>query len=297
MSVDISHCRICASQQLKSVPFGYNFNGRWFAAIECSECGILFLDPQPTAEEFKQMYSHEYFEGDFRCGHAGSYFDDATAESLEDNSLLQRFRKLKPSGKFLEVGCAGGAFLNTARKAGYEPYGVEFSNEAAELARTKYGLNVVTGDIHDAHFPNNMFDVIFLGDVLEHLPDPLSSMKELHRILAPKGIAIFECPTQTNTIFSRVGFVLYSMMNKRATVNMPPYHVFEYRPESMTTLMERCGLRVIQTNVSIIPPKDISVRGSMLENFGKKMFHHVNYSVTNLFGVFGDRIEIIVTKD
>ncbi len=297
MKPEISQCRICSSPKLQPLPFGYSFNGRWFGAIECKHCGIIFLDPQPTADEFKQMYSREYFEGDFRCGHAGSYFDDAVTESLEDNALLQRFKKLKPSGKFLEVGCAGGAFLHAAKKAGYEAYGVEFSEEAATLARTKYALTVVTGDVHDAKFSDNMFDVIFLGDVLEHLPNPLASVKELTRILAPKGIVIFECPTQTNTIFSRVGFVLYSMLNKRATVNLPPYHVFEYRPTSMTNLMHQCGLRVIETNVSIIPPKEISQRGSALENMGKKIFHHINYTITNIFGKYGDRIEMIATKD
>ncbi|MBI3192851.1 MAG: class I SAM-dependent methyltransferase [Ignavibacteriae bacterium] len=295
--MEISRCRICDAQQLRQIPFGYNFNSKWFSALECNECGIIFLDPQPTADEFKQMYSHEYFEGDFRCGHAGSYFDDAVTESLEDNSLLQRFRKLKPAGKFLEVGCAGGAFLNAAKKVGYEVYGVEFSNDAAELARTKYGLEVVVGDVHDAKFPDNMFDVIFLGDVLEHLPNPLASVKELHRILAPKGVVIFECPTQTNTIFSRVGFLLYSMLNKRATVNMPPYHVFEYRPNSMTNLINKCGLRVIETNISIIPPKEISMRGSALENIGKKLFHYINNSVTKMVSLYGDRIEIIATKE
>lgn len=243
------------------------------------------------------MYSHEYFEGDFRCGHAGSYFDDAVTESLEDNSLLQRLKKFKPTGKFLEVGCAGGAFLNAAKKSGYDVYGVEFSGDAARLARTKYGLNVVVGDIHEAKFPENQFDVIFLGDVLEHLPDPLASVKELYRILAPKGIVVFECPTQTNTLFSRSGFVLYSMLNKRATVNMPPYHVFEYRPNSMAKLITMCGLRVVETNVSIIPPKEISQRGSALENAGKKWFHYINYSVTKMLGMFGDRIELIATKD
>jgi len=281
---------------LRTRPFGYAFNDRWLGAYECRECGIIFIHPQPTSDELAQLYSKEYFEGDFRCGHAGSYFDEKTQASLADEQLLARIKALKPAGAFLEVGCAGGAFLHAARNAGYDVTGVEFSDVAAQLARDKFGLNVITGDLATARFPDSTFDVVFMGDVLEHLSDPLATCAEVFRILKPGGVFVIECPMQTNTLFSRLGFFVYTLLGKKATVQLPPYHLFEYRPASMRRLLQRCGFDIVQTQQAMIPPSEVTLRGPRVQRAGKKVLQYPNYLLTKLFGVFGDRIEMVATK-
>ncbi len=277
-------------------PFGYQFNGKWMQALSCAECGMIFIHPQPTSNEIKQMYSKEYFEGDFRCGHAGSYFEEGSLEHLVDTGLLQRIKQYKPSGKFLEIGCAGGAFLDAARKEGYDVTGVEFSEDASAIARKKFNLQVITGDITDAKFTDNVFDVVFMGDVLEHLPDPVTTVKEIHRITAPEGMLVLLVPSQTNTIFSRAGFFAYNLLGKKAVVNLPPYHLFEYRPDSMEELLRRCGFASVRKIGSLIPPSNVTLRGSTAQRIGKKIFQYPNYILTKLFGVFGDRLDVFAVK-
>jgi SAM-dependent methyltransferase len=289
-------CPVCSACRIHEKPFGYSFNGRWLGGYGCDDCGIIFLFPQPSPAEIVQMYSKEYFEGDFRCGHAGSYFDEQTQSSLEDTALLNNIKKLKSGGTFLEIGCAGGAFLHAAQKSGYTVRGVEFSDVAAKLAREKFGLDVMTGDIAEARFPDNTFDVVFMGDVLEHLPDPVATCTEVHRIMAPGGIFVIECPMQTNAIFSRMGFLLYGLAGKKTTVHLPPYHLFEYRPGSMAAMLRRCGFDIVRKSEGIIPPRQVTLRGTGLQKAGKLVFQYPNYVVTNLFGVLGDRIEMIAVK-
>ncbi len=291
-----AQCPVCHSLKLGAKPFGYRFAEKWLQGISCAECGIIFLDPQPTAEEITQLYSKEYFEGDFRCGHAGSYFDDDSFTGIVDHQLLQRIRGFKPGGRFLEVGCAGGAFLDAARKAGYTVRGVEFSDDAAQLAREKFGLDVITGDLQAAQFPDAGFDMVFMGDVIEHLPDPAATVAEINRITAENGLLVLACPTQTNTIFSRIGFFVYGMLGKKATINLPPYHLFEYRPASLGRLLDRCGFELIHTRVTMIRPKDIALRGTIAQRIGKRLFQYPNYLMTSLFGVLGDRIEVYAMK-
>ncbi len=257
---------------------------------------MIFLHPQPTADEITQMYSKEYFEGDFRCGHAGSYFDEQTQSSLADETLINTIKSYQPRGKFLEIGCAGGAFLDAVRKAGYDVQGVEFSNDAAALAREKFGLNVITGDVTDGKFPDNTFDVVFMGDVLEHLPDPFATCCEVYRIMAHGGVFVIECPMQTNTLFSRIGFAAYRLLGRKATVNMPPYHLFEYRPASMAAMLRRAGFVISGKSEGIIPPGEVAQRGTGLQNIAKKALQYPNAAITRLFGVLGDRIEMIVQK-
>ena len=289
-------CRICGSTHLGTRPFGYDFAGKWLQAVACKTCGIIFLDPQPTPDEIAQLYSKEYFEGDFRCGHAGSYFDGESLGNLVDHALLQRIKNVKPNGRFLEIGCAGGAFLHAAREVGYSVQGVEFSGDAAALAREKFNLPVVTGDLQDAHFPDKSFEVVFMGDVIEHLTDPRATLTEINRILSDGGLLAIVCPTQTHTLFSRAGFLLYGLLGRKATVNLPPYHLFEYRPESLAGLLARCGFKVIHRRATMISPKEVTLRGTTAQRTGKKIFQYPNYLLTSLFGILGDRIEVFAEK-
>jgi SAM-dependent methyltransferase len=289
-------CRICGSDAIGGMPFGYRFRDKWLGAVRCRDCGIIFLDPQPTDDDFRAMYAREYFEGDFRCGHEGSYFDDATLQKLSDDSMVKRIQSYKPSGRLLEIGCAGGVFLDLARRAGFRVRGVEFSADAAQFARDKFALDVHTGDLASARFADDSFDVIFMGDVLEHIPDPRSTIAEIRRVLAPGGLLVVLCPMQTNTIYSRTGFFAYRLLRRKATVNLPPYHVFEYRVRSMKRLVEGAGLRVQRVFESTIRPSEIAMRNSPLQNFLKKIFQYPNYYITRLCNRFGDRIELFAVK-
>jgi SAM-dependent methyltransferase len=291
-----AHCRICASPRTYPLPFGYDFAGRRLRAITCRDCGIIFLDPQPSPAEIAGMYAKEYFEGDYRCGHEGSCFDDAARASLTDLPLLARLRALVPSGRFLEIGCAGGAFLNAARASGYDVTGVEFSAEAAQFARETFGLPVITGDVADARLSGGSFALAYMGDVIEHLPDPVASLREIRRLLVPGGTLVMACPSQTNTLFSRTGFVLYRALGQEATVRLPPYHLFEYRPASMRSLLERCGFDRVKIAQGLIPPGTIALRGTAAERIGKKSFHYINTAVTALSGAFGDRLEVTAVR-
>jgi SAM-dependent methyltransferase len=290
----VTCCRICGSTALVDVPFGYLYEEKWLGGRKCRECGMIFLDPQPGPEDISRMYAKEYFEGDFRCGHEGSYFDDATLGNLVDLALLERILAHASGNRFLEIGCAGGAFLNAARSAGLQVTGVEYSPDAAAFARDHFGLDVRVGDLESAGFPPSSFDAVFMGDVLEHLPDPLATLREIRQILSPGGVLIVLCPTQTNTLYSRLGFFVYGLLGRKVTVHLPPYHLFEYRPASLSRMMVRAGFDIARCTSTLIPPGSINLRGDALQKFLKKAFQYPNLMLTNLTGCCGDRIELIV---
>lgn len=274
------------------LPFGYDFRGRRLQAAGCGSCDGIVLHPMPSDEEIAALYGREYFEGDFRCGHEGSCFTDPARAALAGGAVLARIRQIRPSGRFLEVGCAGGAFLNAARDAGYAVQGVELSREASQFARETFGLAVFTGDLPAAHFPPGSFDIVYLGDVIEHLPRPRATLSEVLRVLSPGGVVLLACPSQTNTLFSRAGFTLYRLLGRQATVRLPPYHLFEYRPRSIRHLLQRCGFDRILVRQFAMKPGTIALRGPVAQRIGKKLFQYPNAALTRLFGICGDRMEV-----
>lgn len=98
--------------------------------------------------------------------------------------------------KVLEIGCACGGTLmqikNVYNEA--EVYGVEFNAKAAVSA--KLIADVVAGDIEKTSlsYPQEFFDYIILGDVLEHLENPWNVLKNISAYLKPDGYILAGLP-------------------------------------------------------------------------------------------------------
>jgi methionine biosynthesis protein MetW len=103
-----------------------------------------------------------------------------------------------PGARTLDVGCAGGYLAVALRGRGASVLGLEADPAAAEAAGRR-GVEVVEGSAEDpvaratlrAHGP---FDALVCGDVLEHLVDPWTALRELAALLRPGGIAAISLP-------------------------------------------------------------------------------------------------------
>lgn len=93
----------------------------------------------------------------------------------------------------LELGCAAGQFLEVLRSRGWTACGVELVAEPAAEARRR-GFDVYTGTLEQARLPDEKFDATFAFNVIEHLADPLGTIRELHRVTKPGGWFIFSIP-------------------------------------------------------------------------------------------------------
>ena len=102
-----------------------------------------------------------------------------------------KFINTLDAGKILDIGCGTGAILEGIDET-WEKHGVEVSKYAASKA-SDYG-NIFLGEVHNAKYPKNNFDVILLFHVIEHLISPIEVMMEVHRILKEGGVLIIGTP-------------------------------------------------------------------------------------------------------
>jgi 2-polyprenyl-3-methyl-5-hydroxy-6-metoxy-1,4-benzoquinol methylase len=89
--------------------------------------------------------------------------------------------------RLLDIGCSSGALLHVASNLGFNVTGVEPAEQAASTAK-EAGFEVYNGLLNEACYPDNTFDIITLYEVIEHLTDPLSLVREVYRILKPGGL-------------------------------------------------------------------------------------------------------------
>ena len=164
--------------------------GHW-ALYQCQNCGVKFIYPQP---DWKQLSSHypKTYHAYLQPGAKGP------RKWLLNYGLKRRVRIAidhePTSGTLLDIGCASGEFLEYfVKHTNWKGIGIEPIEHAAELAQKK-GLTVIKGTLNDANFESSFFDVITLWDVLEHLPNPASSLKECARLLKPSGKLIIKVP-------------------------------------------------------------------------------------------------------
>jgi len=165
-----------------------------FTVVRCTRCELHYLNPRPTMEELARHYPRDYDPFTTALPDELPFFRRVSVRyGLRKRCrAVQRFKR---GGRLLEIGCANGLFLDAMRReGGWQVQGVEINELAARYARERLGLDVVTGELADAGFPDEAFDAVAMWDVLEHVHNPGETLREIYRVLKPDGVLILRLP-------------------------------------------------------------------------------------------------------
>ena len=150
--------------------------------VMCPQCQFEFMDPIPTDEEIKNIYSKNYFES-WGIGD-GETKEVANMKKDTFKHILNRITTYVKSGNILDVGTATGFLLEEAQKLGFEPYGIEISEYASSIAKSKFGEDKIYNGTLETHiFKENFFDLITMCDVIEHVKDPINTLLIANKLL------------------------------------------------------------------------------------------------------------------
>ena len=183
-------CHVCGGAR-----FYYLFSASDYRVVRCDDCGLVFLNPQPSDDELAGIYNPDYFLGS--NSEKGSQAVREIKQATARLYLSEISRYCGPdSGHLLEIGCGDGDFLVTAQAAGWRVTGVEYSAAACEKARQrlKHG-EVFCGELQAAGLEAEQFDLCVISDVIEHVRSPMDFLKEIHRLLKPGGALFIATPS------------------------------------------------------------------------------------------------------
>jgi 2-polyprenyl-3-methyl-5-hydroxy-6-metoxy-1,4-benzoquinol methylase len=220
--LEVVACNLCSGTATQ--PFAQRDG---MQLVQCVDCGLVYVNPRRDAERIYQHYnSHQSSRIQY-------YLDAEVADRRTFNELLDLADQLAPQrGALLDIGPNIGTCLALAHERGWGTYGVEINAEAARYCREQRGLNVIAGAL-DAHtYPDNSFDIVLMGDVIEHLRDPLDLMRVVQAILKPGGAVIISTPD----IGGWAGRLLQIK---------PEEHLYYFAPATMRTLLRKAGLDVV----------------------------------------------------
>lgn len=237
---------------------GRNGKVRWtlptFTVRECSECGLVTSDLIPSEQSIRDLYEDEYFTPWMLVEKSNL----PALRRMKHSTFRRYFERLeslvshaKPPAKVLDVGCAAGFLLELAKERGYEPYGVELSRVGAAMAEEAIGADrIYCGRLEDVDWPPETFDIVFLCDVLEHIPDPITALGILHRLTKPGGI-LFAVTPNVRSIPAKI-------MGKH-WFNIREEHLFYLDESTARQLLGRAGY-----NLSAVEPAIKAVNAKYL---------------------------------
>lgn len=230
-----------------------------FNIIECNNCKLLTRDKVFTRKEIENLYSQDYF-----CNLQKDYFSagitrdfNSSLRVLDFKNRLKKishFTKLS-RGRILDIGCATGVFLKVAKDKGWKTTGVEVSNYAASFGRKKFNLKIFLGELKDASLNSNYFDVATGWDLIEHVENPTELVKEIRRVLKPKGYIALQT-TMTDSLLFLIADVTYRItfgkFAKLAQIAYPIHHSNHFSRQTLKELLKKNGFKVIcQGNVEM----------------------------------------------
>lgn len=219
-----------------------------FSILRCKSCGQMVTTPRLKEVDLPKLYSQYYPRRNID-------FDALERESALVTKKHARFKRwiagtdnqghylAKPGQRVLDIGSGSCLSLLELRQLGVEPFGVEADPNVAVIAQ-RYGLNVHIGSLHDNPFPGQVFDLITLNQVIEHVPDPSALLRVVRDRLAPGGRIVLSFPNVASwqRRLSGIRWINWHV----------PYHQHHFNRCSFALLAREQGYEVVNTR-SITP--------------------------------------------
>ena len=254
----------------------------------CSSCRSVFQNPMVINEDLHLCYPSEYTpynirreipdidfdhlpNGDFRSSLRREIVDRVRGREVGNDrpgigSFLANFGFIRerafyglvidemlPKGQgdhfALDVGCGSGWLMQKLKKVGWHVEGLEWNEEAAELARVTSGSNVSAGDFREVDLPKNHYHLIVLNHVFEHFSEPKEILTRVSELLASGGKAVFFYPNP-----HALGAAWYKTFWFAWEV---PRHLILPTPRSLRNLAAQAGFKKSKIKTRAFYPHEV----------------------------------------
>lgn len=294
-------CDLCGSEKHKflfrSRDRLLKIDDALFNIVKCEDCGLVFINPQPTAEELVKYYPASYGaynedDGVFKYG-----FFSRLARKIKRIFINQddNIKKINNSNEkpinYLDFGCAGGEKMEFVSRAhpSWSIYGLDNSAFACANAE-KRGFKIFCGDALTIDLPENFFDVINMSHVVEHLHSPKETLQKVNRMLSPEGRLIIYTPNLDSLAAKIFGSYWFA--------TDCPRHLFLFTTRTLSHMLFEAGFEVEKIEYEKTPKIEIGTIYHLLRKRDKRInpfIWRIFKPVTTVLSFFGKSSTVKIT--
>ncbi|KAF0220666.1 MAG: methyltransferase family [Geobacteraceae bacterium] len=235
-------CKICGSSgysiayegAIRLGKFG-NTSSENYVLKKCNSCGAIAL-PSPT-QDLSSYYESESYRNEVDDGaEVRDYFKTHDSEQIRNLSITGS--SIYRDKVVADIGCGGGSFLDNIRGLAKKAIAIEPSIKFREhLVNNGY---VTFPYVIDAlsKYENNV-DIAVTFSVIEHLDDPLMTLKQIHRLLSSEGKLYLSTPNADDFMLKALPDIYPSFYYRKA-------HLWYFTPASLSKLLEIAGYNKIK---------------------------------------------------
>lgn len=209
-----------------------------FQLLSCQSCGTLYTDRLPGRLDAADYDA--YYDG-------GALHTEPFVQRRAE-AVVEGFSAYRQTNRLLEIGFGAGALLEAAGLKGWMAEGVEVSRRAIQHAEEK-GIKAFGGELFQAEYEDNYFDVVAAAEVLEHVSAPDRLLLEIARVLRPGGLFWATTPHGDGIAFRLVGL--------RWADVCPPDHLQLFSLRGIKILLRRTGFRRVRVATRGANPAEV----------------------------------------
>jgi SAM-dependent methyltransferase len=226
-------CRLCGAKGLT-----ISLHNETTDLLKCDECGVCFMDPMPDSVSMVKHFRNDYITDEV---HLEKIYGEARKAALQ--LIAKVVHRRKKGGRILDVGCAGGYFLNRYfDSAKWEKFGIEPSRYALRRAAARQ-ITTYEGEVGSVQLPEASFDVITMAGVLPYFREPRRELRLLQRALKPGGIGVIELPLGVTQIWRHTTALGRMTGGGSRSIFQSP-HLFFYNASSLRLLLSESSFVV-----------------------------------------------------
>lgn len=229
-------CSVCGEQP----PARPAFESVGFTIVRCPRCKVLRVSPRLTTSGLKAYYGPDYWQSGDSVERG--YFDYRGDEANIRRTFQRRWqwlaRDLPSAGRLLDLGCACGFLLDTARSAGWDVSGVEWS-EHIRIHAPAAVRSCIAANLADLRLADASLDCVTAWDYLEHSQDPRQELEAWARLLKPGGWMSLIVPDAGSWLARLLG-------SRWEEFKKPREHLYFFTGSQLKRLLAALGLRVMR---------------------------------------------------
>ncbi|MCR4337866.1 MAG: class I SAM-dependent methyltransferase [Candidatus Omnitrophica bacterium] len=207
-------------------------HGEYYQLVRCRNCGLQYSSPRPDFSIIEDSYEEVQDE---------MYKEEVQGRIKTFQRNLKNIERYQKTGKLLDVGCSMGVFLSEAVKKGWQVEGLEPSLWCVQQGEKLFNLRINQGTVRNLKdLFKEEFDVVTMWDVLEHVDDPMETLKLCRNVLKKEGLFVFST-VDMGSLFAR-------MMGKKWPWLMK-MHIYYFDRKNIRQYLEKAGFEVLSIEV------------------------------------------------